>query len=144
MKEFIYTLEDMDRFIPKLWPFLKKYKVLALHGGLGAGKTTFTTALCTFLGVEETPDSPTFSLINQYSFPDEQGRIQIIFHSDWYRIGNDDEAINAGIEDMLYADYALCIVEWPEKAERLLPENTLHLYFEVEGSTQRKIRLAEN
>lgn len=139
MKTFVYHLNDIQKIVSELWPIFKAHKVLALHGALGAGKTTFTVALCRFLGVEERPDSPTFSIINQYTFGDGQGQQQIIYHSDWYRIKSEEEALHAGIEDMLKDDYALCIVEWPEHAAGLLPENTLHLYFEVEGEAERKI-----
>lgn len=127
-----YTLNELPGLIQQLMPLLQQHKVLALHGELGAGKTTFTAALCRYLNVRETPDSPTFSLINQYTFNDKDGQEQIIYHTDWYRLRDEEEARMAGIEDMLAEEYAWCIVEWSENARGLLPENTLHLYFKLD------------
>ncbi|HET8574503.1 MAG TPA: tRNA (adenosine(37)-N6)-threonylcarbamoyltransferase complex ATPase subunit type 1 TsaE [Edaphocola sp.] len=135
---FHYTLAELPDLIIKLIPLLQKHKVLALHGELGAGKTTFTAALCHYLNVRETPDSPTFSLVNQYAFEDQTGQEQIIYHTDWYRLRDEEEARMAGIEDMLGEQYAWCIVEWSENAPELLPDNTLHLYFQPDISPERR------
>lgn len=120
-------------------PILQKHKVLALHGELGAGKTTFTTAFCHYLNTRETPDSPTFSLVNQYAFEDQKGCEQIIYHTDWYRLKDEEEARMAGIEDMLEEQYAWCVIEWSQNAPGLLPENTLHLYFKPGASPDSRV-----
>lgn len=134
-----YQLEELPLVIEDLFPLLKKYKTLALHGDLGAGKTTFTSQLCRYLKTEETATSPTFSLINQYIFKDENGKENLIYHTDWYRLEDEIEASRAGIEDMLEENYFLCIIEWPENAASLVPENTLHLWFEVGAQPNERI-----
>lgn len=124
-----YKIKELPEVVQKLLPLIKKHKVLALHGELGAGKTTFTSVLCQILKTKEAADSPTFSLINQYSFEDNSPTEQIIYHTDWYRIKDEEDARIAGIEDMLQQPFALCIIEWSENAPELLPANTLHLWF---------------
>lgn len=136
---FHYTLNELTEVIRQLLPLLQQYKVLALHGELGAGKTTFTTTFCKLLNVRETPDSPTFSLINQYTFKTDDGAEHTIYHTDWYRLKDEEEARMAGVEDMLAEDYAWCIVEWSENAVELLPENTLHLFFQLGHTPNSRI-----
>ena len=92
--------------------------VLAFYGEMGAGKTTFIKAVCVALGVKETISSPTFSIVNEYL--SASGRK--IYHFDFYRIKDIDEAFDMGYEEYLYSD-ALCFIEWPEKIEAILPEN---------------------
>ena len=92
--------------------------VLAFYGEMGAGKTTFIKAVCVALGVKETISSPTFSIVNEYL--SASGRK--IYHFDFYRIKDINEAFDMGYEEYLYSD-ALCFIEWPEKFEAILPEN---------------------
>ena len=101
---------------------------------MGAGKTTFITAFCKALGVESSISSPTYSIINQYNTVAGQ----MLYHMDLYRLRDEEEAINAGVEDALYSGN-LCLVEWPEKAANLLPENTLNIYIEAVNDDERKI-----
>lgn len=139
-----YQLEELPKIVQEILPEILRHKVLTLHGELGAGKTTFTSALCHYLGTRETADSPTFSLINQYSFLDKNNKEQIIYHTDWYRIKDAEEARMAGVEDMLQSAYFLCIVEWSENAPELLPKNTLHLFFELGDQSDKRILFVEN
>ena len=142
MKEKIkYHISEINKIIPLVWKSIKNASVIALHGDLGAGKTTFTSALCTYLKTEEVASSPTFSLINEYHFKDGKGKLKTIYHTDWYRIKDEEEAINAGIEDMLLQHDALCIIEWPEKALSLLPENVLHIHFKMEDEQTRVLEI---
>lgn len=129
LNQISYTITELPGVVQKLLPIILNHKVIALHGDLGAGKTTFTSELCRLLQTKEVADSPTFSLINQYSYEDNTGAEQIIYHTDWYRIKDEEEARMAGIEDMLQNPFSLCIVEWSENAPGLLPDNTLHLWF---------------
>ncbi len=92
--------------------------VLAFYGEMGVGKTTFIKAVCVALGVKETISSPTFSIVNEYL--SASGRK--IYHFDFYRIKDINEAFDMGYEEYLYSD-ALCFIEWPEKIEAILPEN---------------------
>ena len=81
--------------------------------------------------------SPTFSIINEYSYT-ENGTEKKIFHLDLYRLKDEEEAIQAGVEDCLYSDN-ICLVEWPEKAPGIFPEDTLHVYIEVIDSYQQEV-----
>jgi tRNA threonylcarbamoyladenosine biosynthesis protein TsaE len=96
--------------------------VLAFYGEMGAGKTTFIKAVCVALGVKETISSPTFSIVNEYL--SASGRK--IYHFDFYRIKDINEAFDMGYEEYLYSD-ALCLIEWPEKIEAILPENVFSI-----------------
>lgn len=137
--EINFTLDTIQAAVQQFWQAAKDYRVITFTGGLGAGKTTFTRALCSFLGVEDVVSSPTFSIINEYHFKDEAGKDRIIFHSDWYRLADEEEAIQAGVEDMLAQTQAWCIVEWAERAPGLLPSKVLNVTFEVLDESHRVI-----
>jgi len=113
-------------------------KKMIFIGEIGAGKTTFIKALCAQLGVEEKVTSPTFSLVNQYSYFDKEGHEQLIYHLDLYRLKNREEALDIGIEDILYED-AYCFIEWPELIEDLLPDNIVKISIEIVDDSTRKI-----
>lgn len=100
-------------------------KVFAFHGSMGAGKTTFIKALCEELGVTETVGSPTFAIINEY----KDGKGLPIYHFDFYRINKLEEVYDFGYEDYFYSGN-LCLIEWPELVESLLPENTVRISIE--------------
>lgn len=138
-----YQISEINKIMPQVWAIIKASNTIALHGDLGAGKTTFTSALCQYLQTEEVASSPTFSLINEYNFKNENGISKILYHSDWYRIKDEEEAINAGIEDMLLQDDALFIIEWPEKAPGLLPNNTIHIHFLIEDEFTRTLKISK-
>ncbi len=117
------------------------YHVLAFSGELGAGKTTLISALCHQLGVKDPVTSPTYALINEYRYGEGGGKI--IYHMDWYRLRDADEAINAGMEDCLLNDAALCFVEWPEQAPEILRSPYLHIKIEQGGDNKRTLVLEE-
>jgi len=110
---------------------------------MGAGKTTFIHALCDYLSVTDAVSSPTFALINEYHF-DQSGRDKVIYHMDWYRLRDTEEAINAGMEDALLQKDAYCLIEWPEKATELLPSNCLWIEIEVVDAEERMLRAVES
>lgn len=112
-------------------------KVIAFHGNMGSGKTTFIHALCGVKGVKDVVGSPTFSIINEYYFPDG-----MIFHIDLYRLKDEQEAIRAGVEDCLYSDH-ICFVEWPEKAPAIFPADTVHVFVEVVDSENRRLTIRD-
>ncbi len=132
--EVIFTLKDISEAAEKILALTEKYKVFALYGEMGAGKTTFAHAICEAMGVTDHISSPTFSIINQYTTADEQS----IFHIDLYRLKDEIEAINAGVEDCLFSG-SICLVEWPERAPAIFPENTLHLHISVLNNDTRKL-----
>ena len=139
--QITYNLNNIEDAARGFWLHVQGYRVITFNGGLGAGKTTFTRALCSYLGVKDAVSSPTFSLINEYVFEDNEGKPVTIYHSDWYRINDEDEAINAGIEDMLQRKDAYCIIEWAERAPGLLPEHFLEVDFILEDDNNRTLVL---
>ncbi len=97
-------------------------KIFAFAGTMGAGKTTFIKALCNELGVtEDVVNSPTFSIVNEY-----EGRDGVIYHFDFYRINKPQEAVDFGLFDY-FSSGSLCVMEWAELIEGLLPEETVHV-----------------
>ncbi len=128
-----YTLNELDQLAALL---IEKYgdkPVWAFHAPMGAGKTTLIGRICKQLGVTSAITSPTFALMNEY-----EGNGKIIYHMDWYRLQGEQEARQAGVEATFdYADFSL--VEWPEKAPGLLPENTQHFEIEILDPEHRRI-----
>ena len=109
-------------------------KVFAFNADMGAGKTTFITAVLQAMGVDSLEGSPTYSLVNVY---DSQmfGRLN---HFDFYRINDETEALDIGIEEMLYSD-DMCFIEWPEKIQNLLPDNVIWSYIRVNEDNSRTL-----
>ena len=131
-----FSLEDIEAAVTAFLSALGNKKVVAFHGEMGAGKTTFITAVCKALHVKTSISSPTFSIINEYS----AGAGDIIFHMDLYRLKDEGEAINAGVEDALYSGN-LCLVEWPEKAPGIFPIDTVHCYLTSIDHNKRKLKI---
>lgn len=124
------------------WQEANDDRVFAFHGEMGSGKTTFIHALCDVKGVTDVVGSPTFSIINEYVFGENE-MTKKIFHMDLYRLANEEEAIRAGVEDCLYSDH-ICLVEWPEKAPGIFPQNTVHVHLETVESGARRLRIDRN
>ncbi|HET9279554.1 MAG TPA: tRNA (adenosine(37)-N6)-threonylcarbamoyltransferase complex ATPase subunit type 1 TsaE [Flavitalea sp.] len=135
--ELAIRLNDIRNMAEAFWNAVEDAKVVALHGEMGSGKTTFIHALCEVKQVSSTIGSPTFSIINEYIFPGGT-----IFHIDLYRLKDEDEAIRAGVEDCLYSGN-ICLVEWPEKAPGIFPENTVNVYLDFIDSQTRRLRLGD-
>jgi tRNA threonylcarbamoyladenosine biosynthesis protein TsaE len=123
-----YSLSEIDNAVQQFWLQAQQYRIIAFSGQLGAGKTTFVHHLCDYLGVTDAVSSPTFALINEYHFS-MSGKDTIIYHMDWYRLKNQQEAIDAGMEDCLLNKDVYCFIEWPEKAVDLL--STPYLWVEI-------------
>lgn len=134
----IHSLPELDTCIPRVLEALAGRRKIALYGEMGAGKTTFVKAFCRHLGVRETTASPTFSLVNQYSYTEKDGSAALVYHLDLYRLNSLQEALDIGIEDLLY-DPWYCIIEWPQLAEPLLPEDAAKIQIEITGETARRI-----
>lgn len=132
--ELIYSLDEIESAAKKLLAYIEGKKIIAFHGNLGAGKTTFIKALGEQLGVKENISSPTFSIINQYTTANNK----TIFHIDLYRVKDTEEAINAGVEECIYSGDT-CFIEWPEKVFSILPADTVNVFFEPITENKRKI-----
>ncbi len=107
--------------------------VLALHGDLGAGKTTFMQTLARQLGITETVVSPTFVVMKHYQLPDAQFGIENLYHLDAYRIEEVAEMAPLHFTELLREERALIAIEWAERIEELLPAQTIHLTFALLG-----------
>ncbi|MFP5079277.1 tRNA (adenosine(37)-N6)-threonylcarbamoyltransferase complex ATPase subunit type 1 TsaE [Pedobacter sp. JCM 36344] len=119
------SLLDLEEAAQKLLDFSKQNKMFVFYGDMGAGKTTFIKTICAKLGVNDMVSSPTFSIVNEY-----EGKGKTIYHFDFYRIKSIQEAFDIGYEEYFYSGN-ICLIEWPEKIQELLPEH----YVKVEIST---------
>ncbi|MBR3615326.1 MAG: tRNA (adenosine(37)-N6)-threonylcarbamoyltransferase complex ATPase subunit type 1 TsaE [Bacteroidaceae bacterium] len=143
MKEYTITIngiEDYPQAAREFVELLDKGRIFAFYGKMGSGKTTFIKSICEELGVEDSINSPTFAIVNEY----EDRNQNTIYHFDFYRIKSIEEVYNMGYEEYLYGD-AICFMEWPELIEELLPEETVKVFVEeTEGGARSvKIMLAE-
>ena len=121
----ILTIESIDTIHDTARQFVARIgdrTVFAFNGKMGAGKTTFIKAICEVMGVNETVNSPTFSIVNEYEAAD--GRI--IYHFDCYRITTIQEALDLGAEEYLYSGN-LCFIEWSENMAPLLPDTLVNV-----------------
>ena len=129
----IQSLDEIQRAAQQFISNMGDAKVFAFYGKMGSGKTTFIKAICEELGVEDVITSPTFAIVNEY-----EGSNGTIFHFDFYRIEKLEEALDIGFYDYVDSGY-LCIIEWPEKIEDLLPEETLVARIEVLPDNSRAV-----
>ena len=132
----ITSEQDLDEAAHLFLDIIGSRKLVAFNGGMGAGKTTFIAALCRALGVNDAVNSPTFSLVNDYELPSGAS----IFHFDFYRLDSAAQAFDIGAED--YFDSGnLCLMEWPEKVQEILPEDTLFVDIRVADDGSRTLAI---
>lgn len=113
-----------------------KHKILLFHGEMGVGKTTLIKEICKILGTDVLINSPTFSIVNEYI----TNTNEIIYHFDFYRIKNEEEALNLGLEDYFYSN-AWCLIEWPSVIQNLVPLKNSTIYITELNNGQRNIEL---
>ena len=130
----IRGLDDLQRAAKDFLNEIGDNKLIAFYAPMGSGKTTFTSALCDVLGVSDSVCSPTFTIVNEYVT--EEG--EFIYHFDFYRITKPQEALDIGLYDYLDSGN-LCLMEWPENVEDLLPEETLKVTIKVNPDETRTI-----
>ena len=126
MKIKINSINEINEAARQFIQSIGDHKVLAFYGKMGAGKTTFTKAICEELGVEDVITSPTFSIVNEYTTNTKllTPNVQPIYHFDFYRIKKLDEFFDMGGEDYFYSGN-ICFIEWPELIEEVLPEEAV-------------------
>jgi tRNA threonylcarbamoyladenosine biosynthesis protein TsaE len=132
-----FTLENIDEAASKLLANIGDAKVIALHGDMGAGKTTFTRALCAALGAIDAVSSPTFAIVNEYQC--KHAVFSTIAHMDWYRLLDAQQLIEAGIDEYFSAPRTICIIEWPERAAEILPALTIHATINISSEHEREL-----
>lgn len=121
------SVADLDPIACQVIDLFSGKRVFALYGQMGVGKTTFVKYLCKNLGVADVVSSPTFSIVNEYA----QGETKGIYHFDFYRIKKLEEVFDLGYEEYFFSGQ-YCFIEWPEKIETLLPENSIRIYMTEE------------
>jgi len=156
------TIKDIDSIREAARAFVAQmgsHRVFAFYGQMGAGKTTFIKAICEELGVQDVITSPTFAIVNEYSLPpapSQRGgepatenllhgeRLEgAIYHFDFYRIKKLEEVYDMGYEDYFYSGN-LCLIEWPELIEELLPEDAVRVSIEQQADGSRKVEIENN
>jgi tRNA threonylcarbamoyladenosine biosynthesis protein TsaE len=131
--DLVFHLSDIEKTAGTFWHAFPIQRIFAFHGNMGAGKTTFIHALCAARGVTDTVGSPTFSIINEYLYAGGK-----IYHLDLYRLKDEEDAVRAGVEDVLYSG-EFCLVEWPDRAPGIFPSDTVHIWLEILDPETRKI-----
>lgn len=136
MKIKIESLDKLDDAAIEFIRAMGNNTVFAFRGVMGAGKTTFIKAICETLGVDDVINSPTFAIVNEYR--SDSG--ELIYHFDFYRINKIEEVYDFGYEDYFYSG-SLCLIEWPELIEPLLPKDTVNVSIVVEEDGSRTVSI---
>jgi len=136
MQLTIESLEGIRNIAREFINLLGNKRVFAFYGPMGVGKTTFIKAVCEELGVKDVINSPTFAIVNEYL----SAKGDSIYHFDFYRINNTEEAFDFGYEDYFYSG-AYCFIEWPEKIDNLLPPDCTTVNIAEEPDGKRVITL---
>lgn len=133
--EAIFSLDEIEAIAKKILSE-NPQKVILFNGNMGVGKTTLIKALAKKLGVNDVTSSPTFSLVNEYQVNNNE----MLFHFDVYRLKNETEAMDMGIEEYLYSGN-WCFIEWAEKIPNLIPNEHSIITIELLNDGKRKLTL---
>jgi len=136
-KKFIVeNINDLDEISSKILTFSNQYKKFAFFGEIGVGKTTLIKFLLKNLGVNDNVTSPTFSIVNEYL----SEKLGSIFHFDFYRIKNEKEAYDIGIDEYLSSDN-YCFIEWPNNINSFIDDNFVNIYIDIIDDNKRNIMI---
>ncbi len=136
----ISSLDNIDEAARSFIELMGDRTVFAFYGDMGAGKTTFINALSRALGVEEdATGSPSFAIVNEYR---SDTTAELIYHFDLYRLESVEEALDLGVEDY-FDSGALCLIEWPERIDDILPNDTVKVTVSVNPDGQRTLTVEE-
>jgi len=133
----VNSLADLPVVAQQLSAFANGQKVFIFEGDMGAGKTTFIKKFCKHLGVVDVVSSPTYSIVNEYECPNGS-----VFHFDFYRIKDIHEAYDLGYEEYFYGG-GICLIEWPERVEELLPESFIKVEISVLDENRRLFKFSK-
>jgi tRNA threonylcarbamoyladenosine biosynthesis protein TsaE len=134
------SLVDLPQAVEEMYNFGRDYQIWLFKAGMGGGKTTLIRHLCDFLEVEDHVSSPTFGLVNEYM----SSSVGEIYHFDFYRIKNEQEAFEIGVEDYFYSS-KLCLIEWPEMIPSFIPEKYLLIEIQLSNDkTKRSFNLSKH
>lgn len=133
MEYRVDTLADLSAVAKTIVQSFSDARVILFYGDMGAGKTTLIKEICIQLGVTENTSSPTFSIVNEYETPGG-----LVYHFDFYRLRNEQEAFDMGYEEYLYSGH-YCLIEWPDKIATLLPPDSKSIHLRVTGPESRVI-----
>ena len=131
--DLIYTLDQTDAIAAQLVQQFAAEPVWVFQAPMGAGKTTLIAGIGKAMGIQEAMSSPTFSIMNEYEV-----KGKLIYHMDWYRLENEADARQAGVEAAL-EEADISLVEWPEKAPNLVPDNAVVMHIEILDPNRRRI-----
>lgn len=135
----IDSLEGISKAAEKIVAAIGINRIICFYGAMGSGKTTLIKAICAYLGVNDTVTSPTFALVNQYN--DRNG--EPVYHFDFYRINKIEEVYDFGYEEYFYGDTGICLIEWPELIEDILPsESVVKLTITVNSDMSRTVEIS--
>ena len=126
------SLNELPGIAQQIISYAGNIRIFLFNGDMGAGKTTLIKSLCDELGTADVITSPTFSIVNEYAGPNK------IYHFDFYRLKNQNEALDIGCEEYFYSGN-YCFIEWPEKIPDLLPDNYVRVTIEALQDTSRKV-----
>lgn len=133
--KYQYELSDIQNISVDLLNQYKNKKVWCFEGEMGAGKTTLILDILKKIGIEHPEGSPTYSLVNEYVSP----LLGKVYHYDLFRLNSEEEALDIGVEEVLYGNSGLVLVEWPKKIENLLPNETIWLYLSIQEDNSRRL-----
>jgi tRNA threonylcarbamoyladenosine biosynthesis protein TsaE len=125
----IDNILEIDNVAEQFLNVIGDNRIFAFYGEMGAGKTTFINSILKVMGIKEHTSSPTFSIINEYL----STNYGTVYHFDFYRLENEMEALDIGLEDLIYGE-EYCFMEWPERIENLLPMNTVNINITIENN----------
>jgi len=136
MQIIIENTDQLDRAAEEFIKHTEGFNIFAFYGSMGAGKTSLIKAICNKLGITDTATSPSFTLVNEYLTAGNE----ILYHFDFFRIKKQEEVYDFGFEEYL-ASGRRCYMEWPEKVEALLPDETLRVYIRVNPDNSRTVEI---
>ncbi|AZI24960.1 tRNA (adenosine(37)-N6)-threonylcarbamoyltransferase complex ATPase subunit type 1 TsaE [Pedobacter sp. G11] len=137
MEIAVKDLSDLPQVASELLEFASKERIFIFEGEMGAGKTTFIKSFCKTLGIEDVVSSPTYSIVNEY-----ESQNGPVFHFDFYRIKDIQEAYDLGYEEYFYGG-GICLIEWPERVAELLPDHFVKVEIFVSEGNERIFSLSK-